>query len=66
MLTPLKATAICQINKETKQVLSYSCIQLAIASPYAIDILYILAVACCLIVRKDSSKGSVDKLIKSN
>jgi len=76
MLIPLKAIAICRINKETKQVLSYSCTRLAIASPHAIGILYISAVAKSRgysIVRKDSSKSSikveetfVDKLVEAN
>jgi hypothetical protein len=72
MLTPLKAAAICQINKETKQVPLYSCIRLAIASPYIIGILCVSAVARgCLIVRKDLSKDSVkglfvDKLVEAN
>jgi hypothetical protein len=73
MLIPLKATAIYRINKEIEQVLLYSCMQLAIASPYATSILCVLAVASYLIVGKDSSKGGVeveetfiDSLIEAN
>jgi hypothetical protein len=72
ILTPLKATAICRVNKETEQVLLYSRMQLATASPYITSILCVLAVARgCLIVRKDSSEGNieetfVDKLVKAN
>ena len=57
-------------------VLLYSYTQLATASPYAISILYILAIAKgggYLIVRKDSSKSGIkvketfiDKLIEAN
>jgi len=72
MLTPLNAALICRIKEEVKQVLLYSCMQLATASSYAIGILYVLAVARgCLIVKKDSSKGNIEemfvnKLIKAN
>jgi hypothetical protein len=49
----------------------YSRTQLATASPHAIGILCVLAVARGSIIRKDSSKGSVketfvDKLVKAN
>jgi energy-converting hydrogenase Eha subunit A len=72
--TPLKATAICRINKEVERVLLYSRTRLAIASLYAIGIFCILAVAgSCLIVRKDLSKSGVkvketfvNKLVKAN
>jgi hypothetical protein len=74
MLIPLKATAICRVNKETEQVLLYSRTRLAIASHHAIGMLYVLAIAKSggyLIVRKDSSRGNVketfvDKLVKAN
>jgi hypothetical protein len=45
---------------------SYSRTRLATASPYVIGILCVLAVASCSIVRKDSNKGSVNKLIEVN
>jgi hypothetical protein len=58
------------------QVLLYSRTRLATASPYAIGILCVLAVAKgggCSIVRKDLSKGSakveetfVDRLVEAN
>ena len=54
----------------------YSCTQLAIASPYTIGILYVLAIAKgggYSIVKKDSSKSGVnvekafvDKLVEAN
>jgi hypothetical protein len=72
ILTPLKAAAICRVNKETERVLSYSRIRLAIASPYITGILCVSAVARgCLIVGKDSSEGNVeetfvDRLVKAN
>jgi hypothetical protein len=76
ILTPLKAAAICRVNKETEQVLLYSRTRLAIASPYAIGILCILAIAKgrgCLIIRKDSSKSGIEveetfanRLVKAN
>jgi hypothetical protein len=76
MLTPLKATTIYRVNKETKQVLLCSRIRLAMASPYEIGILYVLAIAKgrgYLIVRKDSSKGNIEvkemfvnKLVEAN
>jgi hypothetical protein len=72
ILTPLKAAAICRVNKETERVLLYSRTRLAIASPYITGILCVLAVARgCLIVGKDSSKGNieetfVDRLVKAN
>ena len=57
-------------------VLLYSYTQLAIISPYKVSILCVLAIAKgggYLIVRKDSSKGSievkeafVDRLLKAN
>jgi hypothetical protein len=76
ILIPLKATTICQVNKETEQVLLYSYMRLAIAFPYAIGILYVLAIAKgkgYLIVRKDSSKSNIkvkktfaNRLIEAN
>jgi hypothetical protein len=72
ILTPLKAIAICRVNKETERVLSYSRTRLAIASLYIIGILCVLAVArSYLMVRKDSSKSNiketfVDRLVKAN
>jgi hypothetical protein len=72
MLTPLNVALICRIKEEVKRVLLYSRTRLAIASPYAIGMLYVLAVARgYLIVGKDSSKGNaketfVDKLVKAN
>jgi hypothetical protein len=76
MLTPLNAALICQIKYKVLQVLLYSRTRLATASPYAIGILYVLAIArgySCLIVRKDLSKSNikvketfVNKLIKAN
>jgi hypothetical protein len=76
MPTPLNAALICRIKEEVKRVLLYSYTRLAIASPHAIGMLYVLAVAIscsCLIVRKDSSKGGakveetfVDRLVKAN
>jgi hypothetical protein len=54
MPTPLNAALICRIKEEVKQVPSYSCIRLDIASPYAIGILCVLAVA-----RGYSYKGSI-------
>jgi hypothetical protein len=76
MLTPLNIALICRIKEEVKQVLLYSCTRLVIASPYAIGILYVLAIAKgggYLIVEKDLSKSSikveeafVDRLIKAN
>jgi len=72
ILTPLKATTICRVNKETERVLSYSRTRLATASPHTTGILCVLAVARgYLIVGKDSSKGNieetfVDRLIKAN
>ena len=71
---PLNAALICRIKEVTLLVLLYSRTQLAIASPYAIGILCVLALARgCLIVRKDSSEGSkedeeafVDKLVEAN
>ena len=55
-------------------MLLYSCTRLAITFPHAISILYVLAVTRgCLIVKKDSSKGSIrvkepfiDKIAKAN
>jgi hypothetical protein len=71
MLMPLNAALICRIKEEVLQVPLYSRTRLAIASPYAIGILCVLAIARGLIVRKDSSKGNieetfVDKLIEAN
>jgi hypothetical protein len=76
ILTPLKATAICRVNKETERVLLYSRTRLAIASPHAIGILCVLAIAKgkgCLIVGKDSSKSGIkvketfaNRLVKAN
>ena len=72
MLTPLNAALICRIKEEVERVLLYSRIRLVIASPYAIGILYVLAVARgYLIVGKDSSKSNtketfVDRLVKAN
>ena len=73
----LNATLICRIKEEVKRVLLYSRTRLAIASPYTIGILLVLAIAKgYLIVKKDSSKGNikakvakepfVDKLIEAN
>ena len=60
MLMPLNAALICRIKEEVLQVPLYSRTRLAIASPYAIGILCVLAIArSCLIVRKDSSKGGI-------
>ena len=76
ILIPLKATAICRVSKEIDRVPLYSRTRLAIASPYAIGILYVLVIAKgrgCSIVKKDSSKSSikvkeafVNKLVKAN
>jgi hypothetical protein len=76
ILIPLKATTICRVNKETERVLLYSRTRLAIASPYTIGILCVLAVAKgggYLIVRKDSSKSNIEvketfanKLVEAN
>jgi len=77
ILTPLKATTICRVNKEIKQVLLYSYTRLAIASPYITSILCVLAIIKgCLIIRKDLSKSSIkvkvakelfiDRLIEAN
>jgi hypothetical protein len=79
MLIPLNVALIYQIKEEVKRVLLYSCTRLAIASPYAISILYVLAIAkgkSYLIIKKDSSKGDikaevakepfVNKLVKAN
>jgi hypothetical protein len=71
--TPLNAALICRIKEEVERVLLYSCTRLAIASPYATSILYVLAIASCSIVGKDSSKSSikveeafVDRLVEAN
>jgi hypothetical protein len=76
ILTPLKATIICRVNKETERVLLYSRTRLAIASLYTIGILCVLAIAKgkgYLIVRKDSSKSNIrvkktfaNRLIEAN
>jgi len=79
MPTPLNVALIYRIKEEVKRVLLYSCTRLAIASPYAIGILYVLAIAKSegySIIGKDSSKGNikakvakepfVDKLIEAN
>ena len=72
MLIPLNAALICRIKEEVKRVLLYSYTRLAIASPYAIGILLVLAVAKgYLIVGKDLSKSNIketfiNKLIKAN
>ena len=75
MLTPLNAALICRIKDEVLRVLLYSRTRLAIASPYAIGMLYVSAIAGgCSIVRKDSSRGGaevaeetfVDRLVKAN
>jgi len=71
MLTPLNTALICRIKDKVLQVLSYSRTRLAIASPYAIGILCVLAIAGYSIVRKDSSKGSVketfvNRLVEAN
>jgi len=76
ILTPLKATTICRVNKETEQVPLYSYTRLAIASPHTISILCVLAVAKgkgYSIIRKDSSKSNIkvkeifaNKLIEAN
>jgi hypothetical protein len=76
ILTPLKAAAICRVNKETERVPSYSRTRLATASPYAIGILCVLAVAKgggCSMVGKDLSKSGVeveetfaDRLVEAN
>jgi hypothetical protein len=72
ILTPLKAAAICRVNKETERVPLYSCTRLAIASPYITSILCVLAIARGYsMVRKDSSEGNVketfvDRLVKAN
>ena len=76
MPTPLNVALIYRIKEEVKRVLLYSCTRLAIASPYAIGILYVLAIAKgggYSIVKKDSSKSSikvkeafVNKLVKAN
>ena len=79
ILTPLKAAAICRVNKETERVPLYSRTRLAIASPYTIGILCVLVVVKgrgCSMVGKDSSKGDVeakvaeepfvDRLVKAN
>ena len=66
MLTPLNVALICRIKEEVERVLLYSRTRLATASPYAIGILCVLAIAGCSIVGKDSNKGSVDRLIEVN
>ena len=72
MPTLLNAVLICRIKEEVKRVLLYSYTRLAIASPYAIGILLVLAVAKgYLIVGKDLSKSNIketfiNKLIKAN
>jgi hypothetical protein len=72
ILIPLKAVAICRVNKETERVLLYSRTRLAIASPHITGILCVLAVARgYLMVGKDSSEGNVeetfiDRLVKAN
>jgi len=72
MLIPLNAALICRIKEEVKRVPLYSRTRLVTASPHAIGILLILAVArSCLIVRKDLSEGSVketsvDRLVEAN
>jgi hypothetical protein len=66
---------ICRIKEVTLLVPLYSRMRLATASPYAIGILCVLAIAKGYsIVGKDSSKGGVkvvketfvDKLVKAN
>jgi hypothetical protein len=72
MPTPLNAALICRIKEEVERVLLYSHTRLAIASPYAIGILCVSAVARgCSMVGKDSSRGSVEetfvnRLIEAN
>jgi hypothetical protein len=74
MPTPLNVALICRIKEEVLRVLLYSRTRLAIASPYAIGMLYVLAIAKgYLIVKKDSSKSGirakepfVDRIIKAN
>jgi hypothetical protein len=72
MPTPLNIALICRIKEEVKRVLLYSRTRLATASPYAIGILLVLAIAKgYLIVRKDSSEGNVketfvNRLIEAN
>jgi len=72
MLIPLNVALICRIKEEVKRVLLYSRTRLAIASPYTIGILLVLAIAKgYLIVKKDSSKGNIketfiNRLIEAN
>jgi hypothetical protein len=66
MPIPLNAALICRIKEEVERVLLYSRTRLATASPYAIGILCVSAIASCSIIGKDSNKGNVDKLIEVN
>jgi hypothetical protein len=76
MLTPLNAALICRIKDKVLRVLLYSRTRLAIASPHAIGILCVLAIAKgrgYSIVGKDLSKSGVkveetfvNKLVKAN
>jgi len=75
MPTPLNVALICRIKDKVLRVPSYSRTRLATASPHAIGMLYVSAVARgCSIVGKDSSRGGaevaketfVDRLVKAN